>query len=507
MKNKWVDFRKFSQFFFLIIFIIFLWRSIYPMQGIMGAKLFFAFDPLVAIGISIAGKIFLKILIPAGILIIATIILGRFFCGWMCPMGTMIDICGKIRNNFLKNKQEPYRPWLRHIKTGILIVLLIMALFGLQYFWVGDPITISARFISMNLIPLIINLKEHFFRFIITNTGYPESIINIYRLTGNSMGAIRANIFPNAIGILGLWLVVVMLTLVSRRFWCRNICPLGAMLAMAAKLTSFNRILTPTCTNCKKCVSDCRMHAIKKDNSYMKEECILCMDCIYDCPENSVSFRFAEKNKKEPDNSRRNFIKYAGLLSLSFLAGAKNKYGKQNSNDGNIKDGIIRPPAALNEKNFKIRCIRCGNCMRVCVTNGLQPVIVESGIDGIWTPKLVPEIGYCEYLCTMCGKVCPTGAIPELNENEKKQVRLGSAYVLRSICRPWTGDSQCLVCEEHCPVGDKAIKLIENNVNGKKYLSPVVDKGLCVGCGMCQHVCPERPYRAIVVNPAVADRK
>jgi len=140
--------------------------------------------------------------------------------------------------------------------------------------------------------------------------------------------------------------------------------------------------------------------------------------------------------------------------------------------------------------------------MKVCITNGLQPVTLESGARGVWTPQLVPEIGYCEYHCTLCGNVCPTGAIPKLQPEIKQRTPLGIAVVDRHECIAWDRHEECIVCEEHCPVPTKAIKLEEEIYNGKKILKPVVDKDLCIGCGLCQHVCPVRPVRAICVRGA-----
>jgi MauM/NapG family ferredoxin protein len=164
---------------------------------------------------------------------------------------------------------------------------------------------------------------------------------------------------------------------------------------------------------------------------------------------------------------------------------------------------VIRPPAALKEEEFVNRCIRCGNCMKVCITNGLQPVMFQAGPGGLWTPQLVPEAGYCEYKCVLCGKTCPTGAIPAISQQEKATVRLGLARIDRSTCLPWAGNTECLVCQEHCPVSEKAIRL-DTYAGGPAR--PYVDERLCVGCGICQNKCPVRPARAIRVSPEKADR-
>ena len=190
--------------------------------------------------------------------------------------------------------------------------------------------------------------------------------------------------------------------------------------------------------------------------------------------------------------SRRNFI-FLLLLSV-FSLGFIKKGGRANRK-------VIRPPAALDEDKFINRCIRCGNCMKVCLTNGLQPVLFQSGLGGIWTPNLVPEIGYCEYKCTLCGNTCPTGAIRRVSPEEKLKIKLGIARIDMGTCLPWAEGKECIVCEEHCPVSKKAIKLKKETKGPFELSMPYVDEKLCVGCGICQNKCPVRPIRAIRVFP------
>jgi ferredoxin len=168
---------------------------------------------------------------------------------------------------------------------------------------------------------------------------------------------------------------------------------------------------------------------------------------------------------------------------------------------GSATAPVIRPPASLEEDEFADRCVRCGNCMKVCITNGLQPTLLESGPAGIWTPRLVPEVGYCEYRCRLCGSVCPTGAIAKLSPAQKRLTRLGIARIERSRCLPWKENKECLVCQEHCPIPNKAIRLQKEMVSGKMIARPYVRQELCIGCGICQTKCPTRPVRAIRVVP------
>ena len=189
--------------------------------------------------------------------------------------------------------------------------------------------------------------------------------------------------------------------------------------------------------------------------------------------------------------------KFLFLVAASgALVGFRRRGGDISAGSGR---GIIRPPAALEESRFVDRCVRCGNCMKVCITNGLQPVLFQSGLAGVWTPELVPEIGYCEYDCILCGSTCPTGAIRKLTLDEKRRTRLGLARIDNSLCIPWAYGTECLVCQEHCPIPQKAIKIEWGQAQHGAVRRPRIDGSLCVGCGICQNKCPVRPARAIKV--------
>jgi ferredoxin len=166
---------------------------------------------------------------------------------------------------------------------------------------------------------------------------------------------------------------------------------------------------------------------------------------------------------------------------------------------------LIRPPGAVEEQDFLNRCIRCGECMKVCPTNAIQPAGLEAGIKGLWTPLLNMDIGYCEYECTLCGQVCPTDAIRELSLEEKQKTKIGQSFVDKNRCLPYASARPCIVCEEHCPTPTKAIWVEEvevTNGSGEKSIvqQPHVDPELCVGCGICQNKCPIKDRSGIYVT-------
>jgi ferredoxin len=165
-----------------------------------------------------------------------------------------------------------------------------------------------------------------------------------------------------------------------------------------------------------------------------------------------------------------------GLLNTGLLK-SKNPY-------------LLRPPGAK-EEQFLTQCVRCGRCIKVCPNSALRPTLFEAGLEGIWTPMLVPRLGYCDYSCNACGQVCPSEAIPPLPLGEKRKAVIGTAQVDRDRC------ISCMICPDMCPVG--AIEVVEVEREGMMVMLPQVVPELCTGCGICEYVCPVEGVAAIRV--------
>ena len=473
--------RRFSQLFFLSLFIYILWST-------ERTASLFKIDPLVSILTSVSERVIIPGIIFSIVMLLLTFIFGRFFCGWICPLGSIIDGLG------IRAKNRPVN--LTLIKYYVFGFIVVSAFLGIQIAWVFDPLVITARFISLNFIPLFTLALDKAFIFLIKLLNFYSPLYDFYRSLKTSVLGVKIYYFPHSAFILGFFLIICAFLFITKRFWCRVLCPLGAMYAIIAKFSLLRRRVDE-CVHCMKCKINCRMSAINEDMSYKKEECVLCMDCVYDCPSRGTRFTWPiikkAKEHAKGDISRKDFL---FLIASSFLLlGFKNKEALD------VGKKLIRPPGVLHKREFFNKCVRCGNCMRICPTNGLQPAIFESGFSGIWTPHLVPEIGYCEYNCNSCGNVCPTSAIPRLSLADKKKQVLGTAIIDKNICIAWKENKECIVCEEHCPIPQKAIKFNEEFFNGNRVPKPYVDISLCVGCGICQNKCPTRPARAIKVSP------
>jgi len=207
------------------------------------------------------------------------------------------------------------------------------------------------------------------------------------------------------------------------------------------------------------------------------------------------------------DTSKRALLA-SGLVGIGGIALARMTPVSQQKT---YNPALIRPPGARAERDFLQRCIQCGLCMKVCPTNGLQPTLLEAGIEGMWTPRLVPRIGYCEYACNLCGQVCPTEAIAPLPIEEKREVKIGLATFDTTRCLPYAYNRTCLVCEEHCPVPTKAIYFTEKEVRMRDgstevIKQPHVDADKCIGCGNCESVCVFKDLPAVRVTSANESR-
>lgn len=485
----------------LLVYIIWMTRE--PLSGVINPKIYFQIDPLIMLVTAIAERVLLAGILLAGATIILTFILGRAFCGWVCPLGALMDLCAQFLSLFRRkspHEAEPSRA--RKIKYILLGIIALFAVIGIQLAWIIDPITIFVRSFSFTVHPLITNSFDWFFMALLRALEFPVWLEEIYYLSKETVLAAKNPVFPHTWLIFSEFALIFGLVLLKRRFWCRYICPLGAMLALPAKFSPLRRIVRSCKDKCLICKDICRMNAIFEDNSYIPQECILCMDCITECPNQSAAFTFKRKSRPQLESSNVTMAVDTGPTSLSssmtrarflaillgsitFIMGLKHKVWCTISGASPRKSTrpVVRPPAALKEDEFVQRCIRCGNCMKVCVTNVLQPVLLESGFQGIWTPHLCNDIGYCEYKCTLCGRVCPTGAIEPLTIQKKMQTKMGTAVVNKDTCRVWSVGVECLVCEEHCPVSNKAIKTQQVKTGHKILLAPCVSHELCVGCG------------------------
>ena len=485
-------FRIFYQIFFLVLFCALFFLAAQGKIKGYPVTLFLDSSPLNGISVLLSSwNIAYTMWIGFAVLGL-TFFIGRFFCSWVCPLGTIFNFVSLIfrpkssKKSLQKNSYSSFQIY----KYILLIILLTCAALGVLQAGLFDPISLLTRTFATFLAPAV------------------ENSYNL--LTHNRM----VRVFPTAPIVVGVFVLLLLLNAYRPRFWCRYICPLGALLGCASKFSigSLSRDEN-LCIDCGLCKKNCQ--GASCPNTQLKtSECLLCWNCVEDCPQNAISWQWIHKRENIDSKlnvSRRNF--FGSIIGGAGAALALRSTGTTN-NRGFEKR--IRPPGALHESEFLARCIKCGECVKVCPTNVIQPAFGEAGVEGFMTPILDFTQGYCELNCTLCGQVCPTGAIQKLKITEKTgypdkaPLKTGTAFVDRTRCIPWSMDRNCVVCQEVCPVSPKAIYDIktESKVSGKNKILklPQVDPSLCIGCGLCQHECPVHDLPAIRITPAGESR-
>jgi len=479
--------KKSIQVLSLLLFSAFFFLATYQLPDWFPADLYLRLNPLLGLTAILASKEWIGRALWSLILVGATLIIGRFFCGYVCPMGGAIDFLDlllfrKKRRPSLKNETR-----LRKIKYVALILLATAALAGLSLIFFMDPIALLTRFYTFVLYPVVIiliNLFLDLFRPVFRGLGWVTLSHLHYPQPVFYMSVITLLVFGG----------IIALNRLAPRFWCRYLCPLGALLSLISPLGLFKRRVSQDCNECLICQKSCPMGAIPEDpKKTFSPECIQCLNCEEVCAKEAISFSSSVSIGGEYSTvnlSRRGFFfSLTGGLALGFL-GSQTPFASLQG-----KQQFIRPPGALPEADFLRTCIRCGECMKSCLTNTLQPCLWESGLAGLWSPKLGLRMAACEQNCNVCGKVCPTQAIRSLSLDEKNHAKIGTAILRKEMCLVWAQNKLCLICDEICPYNAIVFRPVEG------YRRPVVVASRCNGCGYCEQRCPVKGESAIVVVP------
>lgn len=447
-------------------------------KEVVNAELFLILDPLVSVSTAVASRMLVWSLAVAAAVIFVCLLLPRAFCGYVCPLGTLFDVFDWLVGKNGRRFAPKGRGWWSDLRYFLLAVVMVAAAFGVLLSGFVAAIPVLTRAMLFVAAPIQMGLAKGWYLVPPWNVGHVVSILFLVSMF--------------ALGLFG------------RRFWCSHVCPTGALLSLCSTLRLTERKVTSACVRCGRCIEACSFSAINDDFSTRPLNCTFCQTCGGVCPTEAVEFTWRWRRKKCPRSedqvqadaavSRRRVL--AGFGGAAVVgAGVPLAVGR--ASEGS--DVPVRPPGSVPEEKFLQLCIRCGQCIKVCPNNVLQPAGLEYGFNGLWTPRVSANWSGCEPSCNNCGQVCPTGAVRALDLDEKRAARIGLAEVNHTTCLPHTGQEACQLCVDECRMaGYNAIEFVRvggrvddrgEPIEGSGFLAPVVREDRCVGCGLCQMRC------------------
>jgi len=466
------------SFIFLLYLII---RTAFPLELKIPVDLYLRLDPFIGIITILTKKGVILRMLPAFGVLILVFIFGNFFCGWFCPMGGTIDFFDRILFREKKRAKDFSDQPLRRLRYGVFIFSIAAGLMAWQVMYLLDPISLIIRTLVISFYPPIIFVFNHLLPGI--QTFLPK---NPFIVSAIPLPLFKVNLF-----IFLFFIIILVLGVVRKRFWCRYLCPLGTLFSIFSRPRILRRSVTDDCTHCLKCVKECPVGAIPEEipQAYRQQDCISCFKCL-ECPPKAVSFHFGIPGWKTVDgiNLSRRYV--LGSLAFGFFSALVIKTNPLQTETGLKNNRLIRPPGSLQEEKFVSVCSGCGECLKVCPNNALQSTLLEAGLAGIYTPRLVPRIGYCEEFCNFCGRICPTEAIQHVSLEEKRLIQMGVAHIDKTRCIAWDTEKICLVCNEQCSY---------HAIVGDEKKRPIVKEEKCTGCGICENKCPVDGEAAIIV--------
>ena len=405
-------------------------------------------------------------LVVLAVLLVFSFLFGRVYCSFICPLGILQDVLIRLTRRL---KRRPFAPQAAHpvVQWSLLSVFLLFAVLGFSASLASliDPYGIFGRFLAHLVLPL----RDAIVNFLADRLGVEGSVVLFKR-----------EVFLAGAGVLGVvissLLALTALVAWRGRVFCTTVCPVGTVLGWLARISPFRLVVdTSVCVKCGRCTGVCKTGCLDgKAGTLDNERCVRCFNCVSTCPKDAIKWKGVWKG--EVDRGRRTAL--VNLASLGAIYGLGSVLFRRPSDDTKRE---LPPPGAL-ASELKLKCTACGLCMARCP----KKIIVPAGFSdyngtGFMMPKLDFSRGFCDPECTICGDVCPSGAISALWPEEKRAWRIGLAE--------WD-EQKCIVCSEKVPCGLCVRRCPHQAITLDQEKRPVIDAEKCVGCGACEHYCP-----------------
>jgi polyferredoxin/Fe-S-cluster-containing hydrogenase component 2 len=446
--------------------------------------------------------------------LILAMMFGRVYCSAVCPLGIFQDLVSRVFPNKAKTRgkrrrlhryqySEPHSI----LRYSVLIATLLL-FFGGSGMLLNllDPFSSFGRIVSNLFRPLVALLN---------NWGAPMAetvgLHAFYRVRWPVYAPVSVGIALISLGTVG-WMSAR-----HGRLYCNTLCPVGTLLGLVSKFSLVKiGIDADSCRSCGRCAQSCKASCIDvKTKSVDVNRCVACFNCISGCPDQAMVFRpgfwfnsqlaIELRHGKEIVRDRRNFVlamAVGGIGMASARAHASPEILPVQTRPSTIpenKNSPISPPGSISIARYTTICTACHLCVSACPSRVLVPSFLSFGLSGILQPRMDFNAGHCNYDCTVCSNICPSGAILPLTVEKKQLTQVGTAKFIKENCVVYTDNTNCGACSEHCPT--KAVHMVPYlNATGRKLVIPEVDEAICVGCGGCEYACPTKPFKAIYVD-------
>jgi polyferredoxin len=424
-----------------------------------------------------------------------TLLTGRTYCSFLCPLGIGQDLFSRIGGRIKKKfRRYGFKKPFTVIRYLILAITLIVTMvWGIYIVTLLDPYSIFGRFMTFFAKPAVIVLNN----FLAGILGK----FDIYTLSNVPLKG-----FPLIVYLIPavFFLLVGALSLTKGRLYCNIFCPVGTLLGLLSKVSVLRIKFNETsCTRCGRCSLRCKSSCI----DFLKHDidvsrCVDCFNCINACQDKALSYGFVKlkKNVHETDESKRKVILSSILFILgsSHISNGQDKTAPKPKKDSTVRENRtypVCPPGGIGLESFNKVCTACSLCISACPNGVLKPALTQYGITGIMQPVMDYHKSFCTYNCIICTEVCPTNALSPLVLEAKKLTQIGKAKFIKDNCIVKTEKTACGACSESCPT--KAVHMIPYEGN---LVIPEVTEDICIGCGHCEFACPTVPYKAIFVD-------
>jgi polyferredoxin len=245
------------------------------------------------------------------IVIILTVLTGRTYCSFLCPLGIGQDIFSRIGGRFKKRfRRYGFKKPHTVLRYSLLaITLVVTMIWGFYMITLLDPYSIFGRFMTFFAKPVVILINNLL-------AGVLGKF-DIYTLSN-----VPVKPFPLIVYSIpaAFFLLVGILSFTKGRLYCNTFCPVGTLLGLLSKVSLVRINFDDSkCTRCGRCAMRCKSSCIDFLNAKVDvTRCVDCYNCINICQDDAISYGFVKIRKKahETDESKRKVIATSILLLL-----------------------------------------------------------------------------------------------------------------------------------------------------------------------------------------------